>query len=374
MKSISYFFIALITLACNTKTTENQPSDQVIVPKYAKGFSYTKHPKFTKITVHQPYKGATTPFEYVIVYGDTTIQAQNEQQIIIQAPIQKIVATSTTQIPVLEALKSEQLLKGYPNTDFISSKKTRYLIDQHKIQDIGHPENLNTELVLKIDPDVVFAFAVNNLNKTYRTLKKAGIPIVLDASWLENSPLGRAEWITFFALFLNKEKEAKQVFKEIEHNYVMALKEVKNVKNKPKILYGSMFQGVWYAPAGESYTTQLLKDAQTSYLWENTQGTGSLSLPFEQVFLDAQNTEYWLAPGMIKNLDALKSTSPHYKQLPPFIHQNIYGYANAVGATGGLLFFELGALRPDLVLKDFIKICHPKKLPNYQTTFFSKLE
>ncbi|NIJ46265.1 iron complex transport system substrate-binding protein [Wenyingzhuangia heitensis] len=372
MKPYIYFvFFAL--LACKPSAHN---SNTVLINntiKYAKGFSYQKFRKYTKIIVPTPYKGATTPYEYILITGDTIIKPSNPNQIILKTPIQKIVATSTTQIPVLEALESEKLLKGYPNTHFISSLKTRKLIDNGTIIDVGHEEHMNTELILDIKPDVLFAFAVNNLNKNFTTLKKAGIPIVVDASWLEESPLGRAEWIKFFALFLNKEKEADLVFNKIETSYKETTKLVNNTITHPTILYGSIYNGIWYTPAGDSFVAKILNDAKTNYIWKETTGTGSLSLQFEDVFIKAKNADYWFAPGYATNKKALANNNKHYTQFAPYQHNKIYTYTNTTGPTGGLLFFELGALRPDLILKDVIKICHPETLPSYNTTFFNSL-
>ncbi|GGF79715.1 ABC transporter substrate-binding protein [Wenyingzhuangia marina] len=374
MKFFTHLFIICTLIACQPKANKKTENKAVIKPEFAKGFTYEKYAKYIKVIVKTPYKGATTPYEYIIVKGDTVIKPSNENQIIINTPLKKIIATSTTQIPVLEALKSETLLKGYPNTKFISSKKTRTLIDNGSIVDIGHEEHMNTEMVLDIQPDILFAFAVNNINKNFTTLKKAGIPIVIDASWLEETPLGRAEWIKFFALFLNKEKEANLVFDEIVKNYHTALKTIPDNIHKPNVLYGGIYNDIWYTPAGDSYVAQIMKDAGTNYYWQNTESTGSLALQFEEVFVEAKNADFWFAPGYALDKKALANNNKHYSSFKPFSTNNIYTYTNTVGETGGLVFFELGALRPDLILKDFIKICHPELLPDYETTFFKRLE
>lgn len=371
-KHICYLLTILLIVSCKTKDNNNTYSNSNL--KYAKGFTYSKHLKHISIKVLRPFKGSKTIHEYIIITGDTIIKPTHKNQIIVKSPIQKIVASSTTQIPILESLNSEKLLKGYPNTQLISSNKTRALINNGSIIELGHEENINTELVLNIKPDVVFAFAVNNLNKNHITLKKAGIPIVIDASWLEETPLGRAEWIKFFGLFLNKEKEANKVFKSIEKNYNIAIKTVSKTQKRPSILYGSIYNGIWYAPAGNSYISKIMKDAKTNYIWQHTKGTGSLSLQFENAFIDGKNSEYWFAPGYAKNKTDLSNKNKHYKQFTPYKANTIYTYTNTVGPTGGLLFFELGALRPDLILSDIVKICHPQFLPNYKTTFFKRLE
>lgn len=374
MKIFTYIALFVTLISCQQKKEIKKESNSLSIPKYAKGFVYEVKEKYIKVTVKTPFKGATTPYEYIIIKGDTIIEANSQYQVIVKTPIQKIVATSTTQIPILESLNTETLLKGYPNTDFISSKKTRTLIEQGAITDIGHEENMNVEMVLDINPDVLFAFAVNSINKNFRTLKKAGIPIVIDASWLEETPLGRAEWIKFFALFLGKEKEAEIVFNSIEKSYQTALKALPKNTLPPTVLYGGMYNDIWYTPAGDSFMAQILKDAQVNYLWKNTKGTGSLSLPFENVFIKGQNTNFWFAPGAATTKQLLSQKNKHYTQFLPYKTNNIYTYSNTIGSTGGMLFFELGALRPDMILKDIIKICHPGSLTDYETTFFKKLD
>lgn len=372
---MKFYIITLFTLiACQPKATESSNTNTINKLKYAKGFTYEKYDKYIKIIVKTPYKGATTPNEYIIIKGDTVMKPNHKNQTIVKTPIKKIIATSTTQIPVFEALKSETLLVGYPNTKFVSSLKTRALIDNGDIIDLGHEEHMDIETILDLQPNILFAFGVNKINKDLETLENSGISIVTDSSWLEETPLGRAEWIKFFALFLNQEKEADLVFDKIVRNYNGALKEITKGIQKPSMLYGSIYNDIWYAPAGDSYVAQMMRDASINYYWQNTPSNGSLALPFEKVFLEAKDAEFWFAPGHVLDKKSLIDSNKHYAAFKSFKTNRIFTYSNTTGAQGGLIFFELGALRPDLVLKDFIKICHPQILPKYQTTFFKRLE
>ena len=73
-------------------------------------------------------------------------------------------------------------------------------------------------------------------------------------------------------------------------------------------------------------------------------------------------------------MEALQTANTHYTQFDAFKNNAIYTFANTTGKTGGVLYYELGLSRPDLVLKDIIKICHPDLLPEYQTYFFKPLK
>ena len=86
-------------------------------------------------------------------------------------------------------------LIGFPTTDYISSEKTRALIDAEKVRDLGSNQGLNTEVILDIQPDVIVGFSVDGDLKTYKNLEKNGQKIIFNGDWTEKTPLGKAEWI-----------------------------------------------------------------------------------------------------------------------------------------------------------------------------------
>jgi iron complex transport system substrate-binding protein len=58
----------------------------------------------------------------------------------------------------------------------------------------------------------------------------------------------------------------------------------------------------------------------------------------------------------------------------PLKEQKVYSYNARKGAKGGSEFLELGYLRPDLILKDLVRIAHPQLLPEYELFFHRKLD
>jgi len=122
---------------------------------------------------------------------------------------------------------------------------------------------------------------------------------------------------------------------------------------------------------GINKTFETIKKAD--YLWKNTNGKGSLKLSFETVFDKARDADLWLNPSYFTSFEQLKNTSKLYTNFKAFKTKNIYTFSNKTGAKGGVLYYELGTARPDLVLKDIIKICHPNLLEGYTPYFFKKL-
>ena len=200
------------------------------------------------------------------------------------------------------------------------------------------------------------------------------IPVIYNGDWVEHSPLAKAEWIKFFGVLYNRAQKADSIFKSIEKNYLEAKSLASNAQNKPSVLSGAMHKDIWYLPNGTSTEAQILKDANVNYLWNETEGTGSISLNFEVVFERAKNAEIWINPSYYTSYEALEKANQHYTKFDAFKNNTIYTIANTTGKTGGVLYYELGIARPDLVLKDIIKICHPELLNNYKPYFFKPLD
>jgi iron complex transport system substrate-binding protein len=341
---------------------------------HAKGLEIYNHEGYSLVKITSPWPDAKESFTYVLQKKNGIIPDSLKQFTTIQIPIKSIVVTSTTHIPALEMLGIENTLVGFPNTDYISSEKTRKRIDAGKVREVGTNETLNTEVLIDMAPDVIVSFGLNNSNPTLDNLQKSGLKVMINGDWTEQSPLGKAEWIKFFGALYGLDSKANTVFSEIEKEYTNTLALAKKAMTKPTVLSGAMFQDQWYVPQGESWASLFLRDAQSNYLWANSKGTGSLTLPFENILEKAQDAEFWIAPGDFSSLKQMSDSNPHYSQFASFKNKKVYSYGLNKGAKGGILYFEWSPTRPDWVLKDLITIFHPELLPNHKLFFFQKLE
>ena len=380
MKQFRFIFL-LFTIFSIVNSCKNESEiDSIAIKngkklelKYAEGFSITKYKTHSVLIINSPWPNSKETFKYIL--AQKNISGQSEVfNAFINTPIKNIVVTSTTHIPSLELLGVETSLVGFPGLDYISSENTRQRIKNKKIRELGKNEVINTEVLLELNPDAVIGFGVDGVNKSFETLKKAGIPILYNGDWVESSPLAKAEWIKFFGALFNKEIEADSIFNQIESDYLNAKQLAKQVKSQPTVLSGAMHKDVWYLPNGSSPEAQFLKDANVNYLWQDTTTKGSLALSFETVFNKARNANIWLSPSYYSSLEALEKANQHYTKFEAFQNKSIYSFSNTTGETGGVLYYELGTARPDLVLKDIIKVCHPEVLPDYEPYFFKPLE
>lgn len=341
--------------------------------RHAKGLEIYGYQGYSIVKISNPWPKATKEYTYVLQQQDAVIPDSLKAFPIIPVPIQTVVVTSTTHIPSLEMLGEENTLVGFPSLDLISSEKIRTRIDAGKIKELGNSQNLNTEVLIDLQPDLIVGFGIDNNNPTLDNLQKNGLQIMLNGDWNEQSPLGKAEWIKFFGALYNKESLAEKLFTGIEKDYQTTLALAQKASTKPTVVQGAIYENQWYLPHGNSWGSVFIRDAGGKYIWSESQGTGSLSLPFETVLEKAGEADFWIGPAQFTSLTAMTKDNPHYSQFKAYRNKKVYSFSNKKGKTGGLIFYELAPNRPDLVLKDMLKILHPELLPDYQLYFFEQL-
>lgn len=365
-------FISSLLISCSSTPNkkETQSSDEV---KYATGFKVSNVGKAKLVEIIQPYQNATTGYQYLLVPKGEPTPANPNNATIIFTPIENIICTSTTHIPLLDYINETDKLIGFPTTDYISSTKMRERIDAGFVKELGIDKGMNVELVFSLKPSVVMGYTMTKDLGQLKKIQEAGIPVIINAEYLEKHPLGRAEWIKFMALFFNKEKLADSVFKEIEKEYITTQQLTKSVATKPTVLSGILYGDAWFLPGGKNYAAKLLEDAGCNYLWAQDSTNGFLQLSFESVYAKAKDADLWIGVGSFASLEELKAAEKRYELFKPFQNSKVYSYNARIGAKGGSEFLELGYLRPDLILKDLVKIAYPDLLPNYQLYFYKPI-
>lgn len=369
----------LVILSFSLVECKNESKPNVIISaknevRYAKGFSIQNYDGYSVVKVKNPWPKATKTYTYILKEKNGIVPDSLRQNLIIPVPIKTIVVTSTTHIPSLELLDEVNTIIGFPHCDYISSEKVRARIDTGNIKELGNNQDLNTEVLLDLQPNVIIGYGIDNKNPTLDNLQKSGLKVMLNGDWNEENALGKAEWIKFFGALYGKQKQATALFTKIEKDFLKTIKIAKMAKTTPSILAGDMFEDRWYLPRGTSWGSLLLKQANGNYLWQETSGTGSLSLSFETVFEKAKNADVWITSGQFSSLKEMTNANPHYAEFNAFKNKNVYSFSGKKGKTGGILYYELAPNRPDLVLKDLVKILHPELLPSYEPFFFEKLK
>lgn len=376
-----FLFTILLVISCKQKETQKvAPSKdlrkEVYIDtevNYATGFSINTTETGYYITINNPWPGAKETYSFKLQRGNTReLIPEPDVPQIIQIPVHHIILSSTTHIPPVVLLEEQSSIIAFPGTDYVSDSSVRALIDNGKIEDLGQNQTISVEKVVTMQPDVLMGFGIDGDHPVYEQIEKAGIPVIYNGDWTEEHPLGKAEWIKLFGLLYGKEKEADRIFKNIEQSYLETKKIAQNLE-KPTVIAGATWKDVWYLPYGNSWQGKIIGDAHGDYIYSNTTGTGSLSYNIERVLTDAQNAAVWIAPGQYTSYAAMKADNTAYSQFTAFQNKKVYTFALNKGARGGIIYYEEASMRPDLVLKDLVKILHENSLPDHELYFFKPL-
>lgn len=361
-----------IASQCSPKKKSTALAGDSLV-KYATGFSIHRGSRYTDVIVSQPFPGATSRYHYRLVPKGAPVPPAEEGITIIPVPVSRIVCTSTTHIPLLEYIGHGDALVGFPTTDYVSSPTMRQRIDAGQVTELGIDKGMNIEQLYQLHPDVVMGYSLSADLGQLNKIQSLGIPVVLNAEYLEKHPLGRAEWIRFMALLFDEEDRADSVFTAIEKSYLEVREQAAAATKKPTVLSGILYGNSWFLPGGKNYAATLLTDAGCQYLWADDSTSGFLELSFEHVFSKGREADLWLGTGNFETLTDLAAADRRYALFTSYKTGEIYHFNAHKGARGGNEYLELGYLRPDIILKDLVSIAHPELLPGYQRYFFQRL-
>lgn len=343
--------------------------------EYAAGLSIEYHNSYKVVTVKTPWPGANESMEYALVQcGAPKPQGFLEEQII-EVPAKTIVTMSTTYLPALDELGLLDRLVGVDDTTYVNNPTVLKMAAEGKLASIGYGSGVNVEKVLELAPSLVMTYGSGAPEyDAHPVLLQAGQKVVINAEWMDTTPLGRAEWLKFIAVFFNQEARAEALFNQIEQDYQQLTALTASVSQKPTVFTGSAYQGTWYMPGGQSFAAAFLRDAGADYLWSDDTSTGSLPLSFEAVFEKAKESDYWLNVGFVGALDDLKGMDARYADFAAFQKGNVWNNDARTNGSGGNDYYESAVIHPERVLADLIFIFHPDLLPNHQLMYYRQVK
>lgn len=373
----------LLFIACsspesknNNKTTSNlHPNFTKTEVRYSKHFSIHYTDSFKIVHIYKDEYRKDTLNSFILLPYNTTTPSQFNKLKAINIPLQKVACLSSLYVAFLEQLGLLDKLTAVDNSKYIYSKTLRNFIEQKKIQEVGNNNSVNFEQLALISPDAVFTYWEQGLiiNSKLNELNIAPIFIV---DHLEESPLGRTEWIKLMAALFNEEEKANIFFDTVEQKYNSLIYSVSDKAQivKPSVLVGTKLSDAWYIPGGQSFMATLINDAGGDYIWKTDSTSGSIALDFETVLEKAKNVDVWLNVYQCQKIDDLINQDKRYNYFNALVNKKIYNNNARVNEYGGNDFWESGLLNPQLLLSDLLKIFHPEMLEGYETKYYKKLE
>lgn len=354
--------------------SETNVEETHITVDYAKNFTLEYKDGYKLLTVLTPWAGATEPVRYALVPKGQADPTGIEGIMVVHTPIESFVSLSTTYLPFLEQIDALSSLVAVDSGAYIYNPDVQTWLQAGAVAEVGSGAVINVERLVDLNPDLIMTSASGFAEyDSHPQLLEAGLKVVINSDYLEQNPLGRAEWGKFIAAFFDKEAEAARLFDEMVVRYEEAKTAASLSATRFTVFTNTAYEGTWYMPGGESYIANLLADAGADYVFKDIEGSGAQPLDFEVVLERAKDADYWINVGAVTDLSALAAMDARYADFKAFQDGNVYTYSKRVNELGAVDYFESGTAMPDVILMDLIKALHPGALTEHEFFFYQAL-
>lgn len=361
-KLLQIIILGVLIAGCSTNKYDVADFNQLVyTPEYASGFSIKGAEGYESsiITVTNPWQGADSiTTQLFIARGGESVPEGFTGQVL-EGDASRIVAMSSTHIAMLDAVGEAGRVVGVSGIDYISNPVIA--ANRDSIGDVGYEGNINYELLLSLDPDLVLLYGVNGASSMEGKLNELGIPFMYVGDYLEESPLGKAEWMVALSEVVGNRTEGEQVFGGIPVRYNELKKRVADtVLDAPSVMLNTPYGDSWFMPSTESYVARLVKDAGGDYIYNKNTGNSSMPIDLEEAYKLTSEADMWLNVGMANTLDELRTSCPKFSDTRCFRNGSVWNNNLKTNPAGGNDYYESAVVNPDILLRDLVKIFHPE--------------
>lgn len=364
LKSItSLCLLILLLVSCNgNRSSKIEDFNQTLyTPEYASGFNIkgAYGQKSTLITVSNPWQGADSITTRLFIARNGEMVPEGFDGQVLKDDAMRIVAMSSTHVAMLDAVDATNRVVGVSGLDYISNHKIQARRDS--VVDVGYEGNINYELLLAQEPDIVLLYGVNGASSMEGKLMELGIPYIYIGDYLEESPLGKAEWMVAVSEVAGRREVGERIFAEIPIRYnALRQKVADNVLDAPSVMLNTPYGDSWFMPSVKNYAVQLITDAGGSYIYQKNTGNKSMPIDMEEAYLLTSQADMWLNVGRANSLDDLSVSCPKFTDTRCFRNGYVYNNNLRTNAAGGNDYYESAVVHPDILLRDLVKIFHPE--------------
>lgn len=345
---ILFFVFLLFIVGCTAKQASNEvSSSKENTVQYAKHFRFVTE------------KNGETAVE--IINPDT-------KDVVRLQPFgnnKNVVALSSTFIGMIDKLGLASAITGVSEMKYVYNQTVKDNFKKGKVLEAGYDTQLSLEKIIASKPTAILHSGYSKDFPHQKQFESATIQCIPIFDWREESPLGRAEWIKVYGFLYGKSDEAQQLFDAVEQAYLDLKETASKLSPSPLVISGNIIGSEWVSPAGGSFFAQLMKDANITYNYYNSEGTGSVMNTQEKILSENKNAVYWINPGA-NSLDELKTINPKAVFFDAFNNKQVYCRSHNEN-----YYWEISSIEPDKLLSDLIHISQGKAGKLY---FYSQLK
>lgn len=360
---------------------------ELYTPTYASGFSILGYNpdgatedgepcespyKSTLIKVRNPWQGVEGEERSLLILRNGEPLPKGYRGPVVQGDAERIVCLSSSHIAMLDAIGGVERIVGVSGLDFVQNPSIR--ARSGEVGDVGYDNNFNYELLVALDADLVLLYGIFSPSIMEPKLKELGIPYLYVGEYVEQSPLGKAEWMVAVGECAGLRPEAERHFATIPPQYNHWKGLAAATKHRPKVMLNLPYGDAWFMPWPSSYTARLIADAGGDYLYQKAETTtGSATIDLEQATVMISEADLWLDLNELNDRESLVKRYPRFADLGCVKRGELYNNNRRANPNGGNDLWESGVVTPHLILCDLVKIFHPE-LVDQELYYYQKLK
>ena len=356
-------------------------ADTLYIPQYASGFMiHGSGESSSVVRDYNPRQGADSVVMDLFLSRNGELPPEGFTGTVVDAPLETVVCMSSSYIAFIDAVGMTDAIKGVSGAQYVSNDTIRARYDRGSVRDVGYESNMNYEVLADMGPDLVMIYGVYGDNSAMtRKLDELAIPYMYIGDYVEQSPLGKAEWVVAIGEMFDKREYAASLFDSIRVEYESVRDSVERQvlslsSGKPKVMLNAPYRDTWFVPGDRSYMVRLIDDAGGEYICAGEDSAKSRPISSEAAYVMVGNADVWLNPGQAISVAQLVSENPRFGETKPVENGRVFNCNKRMTPGGGSDFWESGAVRPDIVLKDMVRMLHPSMMPEHELYYFRQLE
>lgn len=358
IKYISLIFFVILLLSCNGNRSDGSSEvGDTLQLRYARNLTIVTYSDHTEVTLRNPWDTAGVLGRYSL-----TNSLKGEGRI--KIPLQRAAVFSSVHCALFHELGADDAVGGICDLQFFNLPEYKKGVAEGRIANLGNSLQPNLEQIVNLNPDAILPSPFENSGGLGR-VERLGIPIIWCADYMEDTPLGRAEWIRFYGRLIGRADEADSIFSAVESRYLELCNKARNTKTKPRLLPEMPWSGQWTLPSSGSSSAKLYADAGAEYLFAHLKGSGGIPLSTEKVVDKAVDADIWI----------IKHHGPLDRQQMISDTPLLAGIKAPIWwcDTSTTLLYEETPFHPERLLEDLIAILHPELGIEPQYKYFSPL-
>ena len=357
---------AVCMTGCGSRQSRPVVADRLVYqPEYATGFVIMGSDSARSVIIrsYNPWQGADSVVSELFVRrGDEDVPEGFAGQVL-EGDASRVVTMSSTHIAMLDAIGRADVVKGVSGLDYVSTPYIQQRRDS--VADVGSDGSVNYELLLSLRPDLVLLYGVNGASAMEDKLRELGVPFMYVGDYVEQSPLGKTEWVVAMAEITGNRRAGEEYVRKISCAYdSLRGKVARQVTHRPLVMVNTPYSDQWFMPSDKSCLVSLISDAGGEYIYKKNHGNASVPVGIEEAYLLASEADVWINTGQARSLADIRRDCHRFMNIGCVQNGQVYNDNRRSTPGGGNDVYESGAVRPDLVLRDLVGIFHSELLPD----------